>query len=120
HNGIHRRFVKASIVVDPPSQNRIEHSGNVQKIFIRLQLQIPVSDRLPHGLAGLIANTGSEVDEELAVSVLGPAWTKGISQKVKLCFRKLVLTVVILAVHNAGFIRVKRKSAFPEALVQLL
>ena len=107
HDRIDRRLVKAPVVVDPTSQNRIEHSGYVQKFFIRLQLKTPLPDGLSHGLAGLVADTGSEVDEELAISVLGSAWTKGISQKIKLCLRKLAATIIILAIHNAGFIRVK-------------
>ncbi len=108
HDAIQRRFAKASIVVDPPLQNWIEHSGNIPKIFIRLQLHIPMSDRLAHLLAGFVADCGSEVYEELAVSILGSAWTKGISQKIKSRFGKLVTTIIILAIHNAGLIRVER------------
>jgi len=100
HDWIHRRLVKASIVVDPPSQNRIKHLSNIQEVFIRLQLQIPMSDRLAHGLAGLVADTRSEVDKELAISVLRSAWSKGISQKIKLCFWKLASPIIILAIHS--------------------
>src|SRR5271157_4733511 len=76
-------------------------------------------DRLAHGLAGLVAYSGSEVGEELAVFILRSARTKGISQEIKLRFiGKLASSFLIFAVHNAGFIRVKRQSAFPKPLVQ--
>ena len=67
---IQGRFIKPTIVVDPATDHRIEHARNVLNGLARFQMNPPVPYPIAHGLGGLIAGTGSEVDEKLAITIL--------------------------------------------------
>ena len=62
---IQGRFIKSAKVVDPTTDHRIEHTRNVFNGPVRFQMNPPVPDLIAHGLGGLIAGPGSEVDEKL-------------------------------------------------------
>ena len=113
------RLVKAPVVVDPTSQHRIKHARNIFQRLIRFQLQPPLSNSLPHGLAGLVANPRCEVYEELAKAILRPAWSECIPQKVKLYFRAIFAPIVIFAINYVRFVRMQFKSTFQKTALHL-
>jgi hypothetical protein len=43
----------------------------------------PIPDLVVHRLGGFVADTGREVNEELAMTILRSPWSKGISKKIK-------------------------------------
>src|SRR5574342_1228470 len=79
----------------------------------------PLPDGLSHLLAGLVADSRSEVDEKLAVTILATSRPKSIAQKLKLRLRVISPTVIVLAVHNPRLLRVKLQPTFPKTPVQL-
>lgn len=60
----------------------------IPKGLVRLQMQPPLPDGLAHIFASLVAHPRGEADKELAITILGPPGTKGLSQKVEFRFRK--------------------------------
>src|SRR5215475_1124981 len=60
---IQGRLVKASIVVDPAPQDWIEHARQVLQRFVRLQMDAPAVDGLPHRLCRFIADPWREGDK---------------------------------------------------------
>jgi len=90
------------------------------EFLVRFQLQPPLSNGLSHGLAGFVADSRSEINEKLAITILGASWSKSVSQKIKFHLRVIASTIIVLAVHNARFVRMKLQSTFPKTPVQLL
>ena len=95
------------IIVDPPSEDRIEHPRDVLQRLIRFKMNSPVPDNLPHGLTGLIADPRGKIDEVLSMAILRPSRTECISQKVKFCLWELSAPVFILTIDNARFVRMQ-------------
>jgi hypothetical protein len=83
-------------------------------------MQPPLPNGLPHGLAGLVADSRSEIDEKLAVTILGTSRPKSVSQKIKPRLREMASPVIVPTVHNTRFILMKLQSTFPKTPVQLL
>ena len=53
----HLGFVKAPIVVEPPSYYRIVLDGYLLQAEVGLHIQTPPPDGLPHRLLGFVANS---------------------------------------------------------------
>ena len=81
--GNESRLVEGSIVVDPPPDSCVEHSGEVVKAFVAASLQSPTPDLPPNRFRRLVAHRRAETDEEAAPLVLRPPGPECVAQKVK-------------------------------------
>ena len=82
--GIKPRAVKPPVVLNPTPDDRVKHTGKIRKRRVAAQVQLPVSNRSPYGLAGFLRNGRTEVDEVLSLATLRASGTKRIAQKIKL------------------------------------
>ena len=112
------RFVKASVVVYPSPDDRVEHSRQIIDRPVRFQMDSPVSYLVAHGLCSFVADTGCEVDEKLAIAILRSPRTEGITEKIKLCFPIIRPAVIILAVDNTRFVWMQLQAALIKTLMQ--
>lgn len=83
-------------------------------------MHTPSLNGLLHGLFRLVADCRGKVDEDLSILVLGPPRAEGVAQKVELGFRVITSPVVILAVDNAGLIRVDFQSTLCQPFLQVV
>lgn len=101
----------------PALENRIEHGRKIGQFLVALQLQMPSSDGLPHGLASHAADRRGEVHVNPAIFVQRLAGPERISQESELDFEMILLAIDILAVHDPCLVRMQFEAAFSEAFV---
>src|SRR5208337_519408 len=109
---VHCRFVVALKVVNPPSDNRIEHTCQVFQTLVAAQVQAPLPYGLTQGFCGFVAHCRAEVDEMLSPSVLRQPGSKRISQKVELLMGVAFPPVIILTVDYLRLLRMQLQPTF--------
>ena len=65
-----------------------------------------------------VADTRTEVHEVLAPSILRPPGSKGIAPEVELLVKISSPPVIVFAIDDARFVRMKLQTAFSKALLQ--
>ncbi len=100
---VHGGFIETTIVVYPALYLSPEHSGQIRKVFVTAQMQLPAPYLLSDGLTRLGAHRWCKVYEVLSPSVLQPPRAKCIPKKVKAGDRMHFSTIIIFAVNNLLF-----------------
>jgi hypothetical protein len=104
---IQRRFVKASVVVYPPSYDRANYPRQIFQGHITSQMQLPSPTRLSHLFPCLIAYARGKADEVSPFSILRFSRPEREAQKIKACRGVFLSAVSIFAVDNTSLFRVK-------------
>ena len=114
-DGRPRRSMELAIVLLPAPENRIEHSREIGQLLVALQLQMPPSDGLPHGLAGRATDRWREV--RVYPAILGDrlARSERVAEERELDNRVILLTIDVLAVHDLCLGRMQLETALPKA-----
>ena len=97
-------LVEASVVVDPPLHDAVEHAGKVVKGLVTATAQRPRTDLGSHRLHCVRADRGQERHEVLAVPVLGQSRTELIPQERELGVLSRAHPVRVLAVDDARLV----------------
>ena len=80
----------------PALEDRIEHGRKIGQFLVALQLQMPSSDGLPHGLASHAADRRGEVHVNPAIFVQRLAGPERISQESELDFEMILLAIEVV------------------------
>src|SRR6266851_3693324 len=99
-----RGLVEASVVVDPPLHDLVEHVCKVVQRFVTATVESPASQLSTHLLHGLVAHRWEEADKELASLGLRTARTKRVSQEIESFVGVAPRAILILAVHDARLV----------------
>ena len=116
--GKESRFIEGPVIVDPPPDGCVVHSGKVIKALVAASMQVPTSDFLPNRFRRLVADRRAETHEESAPLVPRPPGPKRVAQKVKRCCGVLPSPTAVLAVDNLRLLPVQLKPAFHKATCQ--
>ena len=93
------RAVETAIVVDPSSNDGIDHSGKVFKVAVDSPVEFQLAYGLSHGFGGPVAYRGEKADEELSLSALPPSRSERKPEEVELLDGVVPCSVAILAVE---------------------
>ena len=85
HGGKEGRFVEGPVIVDPPPDGCVEHSGKVIEALVAASMQVPTPDFPPNRFRRLVADRRAETHEESAPLVLRPPGLERVAQKVEGC-----------------------------------
>src|SRR6266446_11010293 len=106
--GVQRRWRVSPVVLDPPSQERVEPLGNVSQRQLCLTAKIQVPNHRPHGLHRRGADCGVKAAEQCVISETpnqtGP---KAVPEEIELNIRIRASTLAVLAVNDLGFGRMQ-------------
>src|SRR4030095_6399237 len=80
HRRIERRPVKSPIILEPASNNWVEHSGKIFDGLVTALMQVPASNLLPNRFHRLVGNGGREIDEVFPVPILRSPRPKRIAE----------------------------------------
>src|SRR3569833_313180 len=118
--GIKRRLVVTTIVVHPTPDYGVEHPRQIVDPPVDSTAQFPVTDFLSDSADRRVADTGTEVDEELTPPILRSAGAKTVAQNIEFRVGICFPPVIILAVHDTCLVRMKLQSTLRESLRQML
>ena len=118
HGGKEGRFVEGPVIVDPPPDGCVEHSGKVIEALVAASMQVPTPDFPPNRFRRLVADRRAETHEESAPLVLRPPGPERVAQKVEGCCGALPSPIAVLAVDNLRLLSVQLKPAFHKATRQ--
>jgi hypothetical protein len=116
--GVKCRFVIATIVRNPPSNDRVEHTRQIIYPSINTTAQLPVANFLANCLRCCLAYAGTEVDEELSPTILRSSGLKAIPKEVEFLVQEISTSIIILAVDDFRLLRMKLQSALGKALLK--
>src|SRR6516165_9821655 len=111
HGRVERRTIVAPVILEPTSDDRIEHPRQVFDGFITALWQVPASKCVANGLRCLVRDRRTEIDEELALAILRSSGLKRVPQKIKLLVRVSLLPKIILAIDDLRLLRMEFQSA---------
>ena len=112
------RLVEGPIVVHPPPDSRVEHPGQVLKILVAAQMQLPAPDFLPNPLRRFAADGRAEIHEVFPPPVLRSPGTKRIPKKIKRHAGKLASPITVPAVDNLRLLRVQGQPTVGKTTLQ--
>ena len=111
HRRVKRRAIISPIVMDPASDNWIEHPRQILDRFITALRQLPAPKFVTDRLRCLVLHRRTEVDEELPLAIRLAPVPKRISEKIKLFVWISLLPRIILAIDDFRFLRMELQSA---------
>ena len=114
------RFVVATIVRNPTTNDRVEHARQIIYPPIDTTAQLPPANLLTNCLRGCVAYARTEVDEELSPTILRSPGLKAVTQEVEFLVQEISTPVIILAVNDLRLLRMKLQSALSKAPLQRL
>src|SRR5215472_2500801 len=112
------RFVVATIVRNPTTNDRVEHTRQIIYPSIDTTAQLPPANLLTNCLRRCLADARTEVDEELPPTILRPPGLKAVPKEVEFLVQEVSTPVIILAVDDLRLLRMKLQSALGKALLQ--
>lgn len=89
------------IVVEPTTQNGIDHSGEVLQGLVILELDMPAPYRPIDFLPGGLTDGRQEVGIDVAASVYTSTWAKRKAEKVKTDNLMLCPPILVLAIYDS-------------------
>src|SRR5262249_12166345 len=114
------RFVVATIVRNPTTNDRVEPTRQIIYPPIDTTAQLPPANLLTNCLRGCVAYGRTEVDEELSATMLRSPGLKAVPKEVEFLVQEISTPVIILAVNDLRLLRMKLQSALGKAPLQRL
>src|ERR1700722_7864865 len=109
-------LVKVAVVVHPAPDAGIELPGQLVQADRGLSRKFPLANRLSDALHCRCTDRGQEARPYLPVAFPGASWAEFKPQKRKTNSGKVLPAKAVLAVHDAGFLRMHFQFAFLQPL----
>jgi hypothetical protein len=113
---VQRRSIVATIVIEPPSEHRIEHLREIVERLVTAPMHSPAPHRVAHLLGCLRTDSRGKVGEVTSKAILRLARAKGKPEKVKVLLRIRSSPHTILAVDDLGLLRMYLQPTVSQAL----
>jgi hypothetical protein len=117
---IESRLVKPAVVVHPPPEPRVEHSGEVLQGFVTAGVQVPAPELSSEVAGGRSTRRRAAVDEGLAPAILRPPGPKCLAQEVEPLVRGGPAPLRILAGDDLRLLRMQLPPTRGTPRLQLL
>src|ERR1039457_1911560 len=104
---IQRRAIIPPVVLEPPSDLRVEHPGQILDSLVAAQMQVPASNLFPNRFHRLVGNCRAEVDEVLPKPILRSPRPKRVAQEFEFFVRIRPSPILTLAIDNFRLLRMK-------------